>query len=367
MNRIIRVMVTGVAGGSIGEQVCKALRLGRWKYEITATNISMAEALVVKAENYETLPPVRDTNYLESIIALVRKRSIEFIIPGSEPELSLLSRCRETISNFGARLLINSDPVITLCLNKFEGFEFLAAHGFRLPATFIGGDRTALESISVGPPWIVKPTSGGGGSAFTFIAQDRSELSFFVQYVASQGYKPLIQEYVGDPKNEYTVGVMHSPEGDFFGAVSLRRQILSGLSNRFVFRNRTGRNELGPLLAISSGISQGKLVEFKPVLVAAKEIACCIGSTGPLNIQGRWDGKRFIPFEINPRFSGTTPIRAMGGINEPEMLIDWHLGLGRTSDYTNIRYGNFRRGLMEYYLPASEEESNGNTFTKTNK
>lgn len=355
MNRIIRVMVTGVAGGSIGEQVCKALRLGRWQYEITATNMTMGPAFVVKAENYETLPPVTDSRYLESILALVDKHRIEFIIPGSDPELTFLSKCRETISRTGVRLLINADPVIALCLDKFMSFKFLTAHGFRVPAMFVGDDRTVVDSISGGPPWIVKPTLGGGGSAFTFIAQDQAELTFFVEYLLRQGYQPLIQEYVGNAENEYTVGVMHSPKGDFFGAVALRRQILSGLSNRFVLPNRTGRSKLGTKLAISSGISQGNLVDFKPVLIAAKDIATCLGSAGPINIQGRWDGNQFVPFEINPRFSGTTPMRAMGGINEPELLIDWHLGLDQTSKYSSIRYGEFKRGLVEYSVPISDE------------
>lgn len=356
INRVIRVMVTGVAGGSIGEQVCKTLRLGRWQYEITATNMTMGLALIAKANNYETVPSVTDTNYLDSILALVEKHKIEFIIPGSEPELTMLSQCREVISKAGVRLLINAGSVITLCLDKFKSFEFLAAHGFRVPVMFVGDDSTVIDSISGGPPWIVKPTEGGGGSTFAFIAQDQAELKFFVEYLLRQGCRPLIQEYVGDAENEYTVGVLHSPEGDFFGAVALHRQILSGLSNRLRVPNRTGRSELGPDLAISSGISQGKLVNFEPVLTAAKKIAICVGSVGPLNIQGRWDGNQFIPFEINPRFSGTTPMRAVAGINEPELLIDWYLGLTQSSAYSRVRYGEFTRGLVECFTPVIDGE-----------
>lgn len=365
MNQVIRVMVTGVAGGSIGEQVCKALRLGRRQYRITATNMTAGAAFVVKADNYETLPPVSDSKYLESILDLIDKHSIEFIIPGSDPELTFLSKYREAISKTGVQLLINTDKVITLSLDKFMSFEFLTEHGFRVPAMFVGDDRTVIDSVSGGPPWIVKPTLGGGGSVFTFIAQDQAELTFFIEYLLRQGYKPLIQEYVGNAENEYTIGVMHSPKGDFFGAIALRRHILSGLSNHFALPNRTGRDNLGAKLAISSGISQGNLVDFKPVLIAAKDIANCLGSRGPLNIQGRWDGKRFIPFEINPRFSGTTPMRAMSGINEPEMLIEWHLGLDQNSDYSNIRYGEFKRGLIEYFSPVIGGERDGNRNIQT--
>jgi carbamoyl-phosphate synthase large subunit len=353
MTRLIRVMITGVGGGTIGEQVCKALRLGRWQYEITVTNIIMAPALVVKAENYETLPHAKDTNYLESILALVEKHKIEFIIPGSESELSMLSQCREVVSKAGARMLINSDSVISTCLDKFKSIEFLAEHGFSMPVSFVGDGATGLDSISGRFPWVVKPAEGGGGSASAFIAQDQTELQFFVEYLLKQGHRPLIQEYIGNAENEYTVGVLNSPKGDLIGAVALRRQIRSGLSNRLRVPNRTSRSELGPDLVISSGISQGKLVNFEPVLTAAKKIALSLGSVGPINIQGRWDGSRFVSFEINPRFSGTTPMRAMAGVNEPELLIDWHLGLTQSPVYSCIRYGAFTRGLVEYFTPCN--------------
>ncbi len=50
------------------------------------------------------------------------------------------------------------------------------------------------------------------------------------------------------------------------------------------------------------------------------EISTALESRGPLNFQLRKVGSKFLIFEINPRFSGTTPFRAMVGINEPDMM-----------------------------------------------
>ena len=117
---------------------------------------------------------------------------------------------------------------------------------------------------------------------------------------------------------------------------------------------RAGRPELGPTLAISSGISQGRIVDAAPVLRTAEAIAQGLGSVGPLNIQGRISRGTFVPFEINPRFSGTSPMRAMAGFNEPELLIDWHLD----SDHRGAappapRYGTFTRALVEHFQPLA--------------
>ncbi len=53
----------------------------------------------------------------------------------------------------------------------------------------------------------------------------------------------------------------------------------------------------------------------------AEKIALAIHSTGPINVQGRNTSKGFYVFEINPRFSSTTIMRAIVGFNEVDMMI----------------------------------------------
>jgi carbamoyl-phosphate synthase large subunit len=48
---------------------------------------------------------------------------------------------------------------------------------------------------------------------------------------------------------------------------------------------------------------------------------------GPVNFQFRLDGGRVRVFEINARFSGTTPLRMRAGFNEVEMVLR-HVVLG---------------------------------------
>ena len=209
---------------------------------------------------------------------------------------------------------------------------------------------------SISFPCVVKPSQGGGGSAATFLAQDAEELRFFIRYLTKYGYHALVQEYLPDAENEYTVGVLHGPQGNLLGTVVLRRQILTGLSNRLRIANQTGRPEMGKMLAISSGISQGDIVDFESVRVTAENIAQALGSIGPLNIQGRWNGSNFVPFEINPRFSGTTPMRALAGFNEPEQMIEAWLGIKQAENSTHARLGTCIRGLTEYFTPLGGGE-----------
>ena len=57
-------------------------------------------------------------------------------------------------------------------------------------------------------------------------------------------------------------------------------------------------------------------------------MAKLIDCTGSFNIQLRLSKRGPIPFEFNPRFSGTTSIKSYFGFNEPEMFIkNYYLNL----------------------------------------
>jgi carbamoyl-phosphate synthase large subunit len=350
VTQAVRVLVTGVAGATIGEQVCKALRHGEAQYEIVACNLELAVLTGVAAEHYEILPRAQDPSYWDTLKRIIRRYSVQFVVPGSDPELIALSTLREAIEDEGAKLLANSSRIISNCIDKAETFDFLRNHHFQIPATYRLDNLDSLCHLTNRFPWIMKPSKGGSGSANVFLAQDKDELEIFTTYFRKCGYPILVQEYVGTVDDEYTVGVLHYPDGVLAGSVAIKRWITSGLSNRLIVANRTGRAEFGTRLAVSSGITQGELADFPQIRRQAEAIAAAFGSTGPLNIQGRWNGEHFLPFEINPRFSGTEPIRAMAGFNGPEALINWYRNKGRERPPVRVkRFGTFRRGLIDFF------------------
>jgi len=352
VTHLVRVLVTGVAGATIGEQVCKALRHGKNSYEIVAGNIDPASLRVVEAEHYELLPRADDPAFGEILQTVIRRYSVQFVIPGSDPELAVMSALRHDIEDQGAKLLANAARIIGICSDKAATFEFLGKHGFRIPATYRLEKGDFPSRLPHRFPWIIKPSKGGGGASNVFVAQDKDELEMFTGHLMKYGYTVLIQEYFGSIDDEYTVGVLHYPDGVLAGSIAIKRRIATGLSNRIRVANRTGRVELGNLLAVSSGITQGELGDFPKIRKQAEAIAAALGSIGPLNVQGRWNGQEFVPFEINPRFSGTEPMRAMAGFNSPEAIINWYLKGGREHPPVSAqRFGTFSRGLRDHFQP----------------
>jgi carbamoyl-phosphate synthase large subunit len=85
----------------------------------------------------------------------------------------------------------------------------------------------------------------------------------------------------------------------------------------------------------------------------AERIASAIGSRGPINIQARVRNGELIPFEINPRFSASTYLRAMAGFNEVDIFIR-HLAGNAQSSIGEVRPGYYLRSLTETDVPAAE-------------
>lgn len=348
MKSPIRVLITGVSGGSIGEQVYKCLKSGRLQYRIIVSNVSGSSFSIVGADGYELLPHASSRSYIDSLLKVVDKHKIQFLIPGSEPELLVIARSIDKFTHIGAIPLINSPEVISKCIDKEKTFKILSSKEFDIPPSKVVKEIHELEEIKFGPPWVIKPISGSGGSTFVFIAQDNDELRFFSRYLLKHGHIPMIQSYIGRVDQEFTVGVLSDPGGKVLGTMVINRHITSGLSNKLRVKNHTENDDLGEILAISSGITQGCVVNNSRIKKIAESISRNLGSTGPMNIQGRLENDIFYPFEINPRFSGTSPIRTMAGFNEPEQLIQSYLGYSMTRPIS-IKYGQFSRGIVEFF------------------
>ncbi|MBI2644505.1 MAG: ATP-grasp domain-containing protein [Candidatus Wildermuthbacteria bacterium] len=344
----ISVLITGVGGGSTGEGLIKSLKLAATPYRIIAVDALPISFGFFEVDAYEQVPSAGSPQYLERILAICKRENVQVVIPGSEPELKKMSENRKVFEDNGILLLINNAEVISRCMDKWETYLFLKEHGFDVPQSYLITEEQQIDEIGLFPV-VIKPIRGGGSSVNAFLAQDKPELEFFVRYLLKQGAVPVAQEYVGSPKEEYTTGVLHTLDGNFLGSIALRRQILSGLSSKIRIKNRT-QHPYFDTLAISSGYSQGLVGDYRSVRDYAERISQALHSTGPLNVQCRKTEKGIYTFEINPRFSGTTVMRAMVGFNEPDILIRHHI-LGEKIELPiPYKTGIVARGLREQYI-----------------
>jgi len=316
-NRKLKILVTAIGGHSYGAQIAKSLSLLKGKYELYGTDALQQEIVSeISVERFCILPKASSDSYLSALVSLYKRENIDFLIDGSEAEQKILNENRAFLLENDVNWISNNKEVLDTCLNKIKFAGFLKKNNFLFPKTYLN----YLDEAVIFPV-ILKPNLHSGGSSNVYIAQSREDVNAVLQLSKIRLEDFCIQEYVGDSESEYTVGILHNNKGKFLGSATLKRDLTQPLSVKTVAKNLTNRTELGEKLVISSGFSQGILMQHKLIEDYCRMVAEKLGSTGALNFQGRLKNDKFYIFEINPRFSGTSFMRALSDFNEADLWV----------------------------------------------
>jgi carbamoyl-phosphate synthase large subunit len=333
------VLIAGIGGASLGTEIFKCLELAG-VYRVFGCDISEL-AFGHYQVGFEKTFLVSRTHYTQSVIDLCRREGVEYVIPGAEQPMVMLTEASQSLEDQGIRLIGNSPSVVSLCSDKKATFAYLDQIGVPAPksVTVDNLHRLTIDDY----PCVIKPASNSGGSNSVFLAKDYDEAQIYARYLQNNHLTPLIQQYIPENQGEYTIGVLSLPNGEVVCSIALQRLFHAKLSVSI-------RSQIG---LISSGYSQGLIDDFPDYRFAAERIARSLNSQGPLNVQGRVKNGRFYPFEINPRFSASTYLRALAGINEVHIFLHY-LITGRVLPVPLPRTGYYLRSLKEVFVSSDE-------------
>ena len=338
----LKVMIAGIGGASLGTELLKCLVLAS-RYDIFGCDVSPT-AYGLYDSGFSRTFVVDRNDYVISVIKACHEVDVRWLIPGGEQPMLLLGAATDLLEAAGITLVANHPEVIRMFSDKSATFECLKNHGFTVPRTvkvFLDAD---LKQI--GMPCIIKPSTGSGGSAMVFFAIDMQEAMTYADYIRRAGSCPIAQEYITPDEGEFTIGVLSLSSGEVVGSIALRRSFDAKLS--VMSRGRGG--------LVSSGYSQGYIGNFTEIRERAEAIAIAVGSRSALNIQGRMRNGELVPFEINPRFSASTYLRAMAGFNEVDILLQ-RLAFNEPARPESLREGWYLRSLTELYVNPQEVRS----------
>lgn len=336
----IRVLIAGIAGASLGTELAKAFNYAGG-YEILGCDISPYAFGHYDSHFDKTFLVERD-EYSKNILEICVRERIDCVIPGGDAPAVLIGKDHGLFANEEIKLAQNNPLLTDRLSHKGECFKILADAGIRTPRTLTVEPGSDISDFPM--PCIVKPAVASGGSVFVFFVRDRREALIYCSYLRDNGHVPLLQQYLPEDGGEFTVGVLSLPDGSCAGAIALKR----------AFHSKLSTSMRGPDFLISSGYSQGEIASFPSVCETAETIAEQLGSTGPLNVQGRisTDGV-FVPFEVNARFSASTYLRTLAGFNEVDFYVRHLLGLAPNSSLTTSS-GWYLRSLAETVVSPTE-------------
>lgn len=309
------ILVTGV-GGDIGQGVLKCLKDTKYNLKIIGTDMDPYAAGRIYVEKFFHSPGAwENETYLDFIKKLIEEENVQYILPTTETEIEVYNVCRDYFEAKNIKLFINNPFIIETFLDKYETVNFLKNNGLPYPRTYIL--ETYNNELSF--PLLLKLRKGWGGKGAVVI-KDAEELIFFKKRTNNA----IIQEIVGTPDDEYTVGVF-----------STGSKVYSIAFKRF--------------LGYGSLTKVAKLVEDVAIKNLAETIAKTSFLEGSLNIQLRKTDKGYVPLEVNPRFSSTVYFRHCFGFQDVKWWID--LKEGRNIEYAlKYREGVAVRTISETFF-----------------
>lgn len=329
------VLVTAT-GSIVAQGIIKCLKLANKQkktsvnYEIIATDMSPKAPGLYRADMGILVPPVTSQDYLDVIIKICIEKKIKAIFIGSDEELLLLTQARHEIeSKSGAIVVTNPADIISKAGDKWRTFEFLKQNNLPCADSALPEDQEEFVKKH-GFPIVVKPREGHGSLHF-YLVYNIEEMVSAINAIKKTGWRPLLQEYLQTGDSEFTTGVTISQSGKIMSSISMLKILKNGQTYKAF------------------------IDDYKDVRKSAELTAAKIGARGPINIQAKIvEGEPKI-FEINSRFSATVPLRAVAGINEPDIVFrNFSLGEDtRVEEYEKLvcmRYWN------EVYVPYSTYE-----------
>lgn len=330
------ILITG-AGTVVGQGLIKCLKFANSRsdeheYVVTACDMSENATGMYRAHNSVLVPPANSPSYIESILDVCKRYEIEAIMIGTEEELEPLSKNYEKIRKESDALVItNPLKVLHIARDKWSTFEFLTKEGFGCAASALPEDQDQFIKKHKFP-MVVKPREGHGSLYFSKV-DSSAEIKSTITAIENHGWRPILQEYLGEEDAEYTVGVVVDSTGTkVLSSIPMRKILRHGQTYKaFIENNQKVRRE-------------------------SERISLAIGARGPINIQGKLCNGKFKVFEINPRFSATLPIRAVAGINEPDITFkNFCLGIEeKANDFEEMICFRY---LNEVYIPKSEHHN----------
>lgn len=325
MNRKFNVLVMA-AGSPLGQSIYKALTQSTLSLNLYRADISEMAAGFYLNDNAATniiLPLVKSDKYFDKFKKVIRKFNIEVIFPIISVEHDFFATHIDYFKSRDIKVITPEKSLYDLCNDKFLSMTYLKDKGIKTPDTELCEDNGRIDSFLMRNnfPVVMKPRYGAS-SHNVFVVEDRKHLlaiadAFPQNYFVAQEFLPTDEEY--------TVGVYISKDHSFKKSFIINRELKFGLSYK------------------------GEVVVNKQISDYCLTICSTLGMSYSTNVQLKMIGGEPCAFEINPRLSSTTAVRAHFGFNEPEMVM-WELFYDISEFKCQARTGKFMRYWEEVYI-----------------
>lgn len=280
-----KILVTAISG-DIGNGILKILKSeDNILYGCDVNEIAVGMDLV---EEFWQCRYAVEEGYVDELLEKCIRYGITHLIPVNEREIEVIGSQRHRFEQADIKVVIQSQRILEICLDKYATAEFLADNGFDVPATYTSVSRR----LDTDKRYICKPRKSNGSKDIFVFSGSEAHNSVITDRISDSC---ILQEYI-ESDDEYTVGLFR--QEPTVNIIIFRRKLKDGYS------------------------SQVELTENDTIYNMAVKIAKLLELEGYINIQLRRKDDRYYIFEINPRISGTVRFRHMLGYTDVLWWLD---------------------------------------------
>lgn len=328
----IKILVLGV-GGNVSQGIIKALKnsdFGEAKLNIMGACISSDSLGLYMCDKAAVSPYANEAAFFPWLIEVCNREKIQIVLTGVEENIMAISSQLERFERETNAIFIATDlDKLKIGQDKYLTCEWLSQNGLHYPKYCLLEDRAAVEQLvkETGFPLIAKPRTGKGSNGVQKV-DDRAGLESLI------GWKDyVLQECVGDETKEYTVGCYVDKTGILKETIVMHRKLEHGST------------------------AMAAVVQDEAVKREAERICEKFKPRGPLNIQMRKNNAgEAVCFELNVRFSGTTPMRTHFGFKDVEAMVKEYLLDQPINDCFQVKEGIACRYTNEFYVTGNPME-----------
>lgn len=286
--------------------------------KVIATDCSNLAPAIYDADKYYIVPRMTDEGYLQVILDICKKESIDGVLSLIDPELSLLAENESIFNEVGTKVIGSSYKLCEMALDKFEMYVWLKSHGYNCAKSYMNKEEfyRDVDAGVITFPVFVKPARGSASIAISKV-YDKETVDLL--FTHDEGL--MIQEFL---------------DGQEIGAdvyIDMISNEVVSIFTKKKIKMRAGETDK----AVS--FKDEKLFELITKFV--KEA----GFNAQIDIDiFEINGEYFIS-EVNPRFGGGYPHAFESGADHMSLIVNNLLGKAN-----HVQIGNYRENtyMMKY-------------------
>ena len=213
---------------------------------VVATDASDLGPAIYDADKYYIVPSINTPGYIDNIIEICKRDSINGVLSLIDPELSLLAKNEDRFQEIGTTVVGSSYELCEMSLDKQQMFYWLYTHGYHCAMSWVDKDEfyQAIDNGNASFPVFVKPVRGSASISISkvydkdtidllFSHEDGLMIQEFLdgQEIGADVYIDLIS---GEVVSIFTKKKIKMRAGETDKAVSFKNPELFRLIEKFV-------------------------------------------------------------------------------------------------------------------------------------